>query len=252
MAHKRRARSHTKNGNSHHKVKNNHVIDFPDLPRRPSKRYTCLCLRCNGKLVSFLTKKAHQIIMDRIKNHHISTQSEIHTQSPAISDLPSTTEYDAASGSLSDTSDFVDQESYKRKKHFQSGYQPPDILGTKILSNGFDSDISTISEYGESQYVDNVEMFAAPTPASNNVMELQPITKTFAWIILWILKFQQRYHISDIAIDVLIKFIHLLLLNGDSTLYKDFPTSLYTAKSQLHIPKSKLEYTVWLARNVIN
>src|SRR4051812_38973156 len=185
MGCKRNARRQTKNGKAYNKHQSNQAIDFPELPRRPSKRYSCLCLQCNGKLVSFLTKKAHQIIMDRINNHHVSTQSEIHTESISKPDQTLTAENSAASDSLSDTSDFVDQTSYKRKKHFWSGYQPPDILATKILSNALDSDISSDTEYDKTQEFDYVEMFAAPTPAPDNLMALLPITKTFAWIILW-------------------------------------------------------------------
>ena len=122
--------------------------------------------------------------MDRINNHHISIQSEIHTESISNSDQTLTAENSDVFNSLSNTSDFVDQASYKCKKHFWSGYQPPNILPTQILSNALDDNISSDTEYDETQEFDYIKMFAAPTPAPDNLMALLPITKTFAWIIL--------------------------------------------------------------------
>ena len=118
--------------------------------------------------------------MDRINNHHISTQSEIHTQSPVKLNLLLITEYRAASDSLSDTSDFVAQESYKHKKHFQSDYQLPNIPTTKILSNAWNIDISTESNYDKLQEVDYIDMFVTPIPVFNISIVLQSITQTFA------------------------------------------------------------------------
>jgi len=55
------------------------------------------------------------------------------------------------------------------------------------------------------------------------------------WIILWIMKYQQRFNISDIGIEALIKFLRYILIHFKINEADNFPTSMFTAKSSLGI-----------------
>ena len=59
-------------------------------------------------------------------------------------------------------------------------------------------------------------------------------------IILWAFKFQQRYRLSDVAHEALIKFLHILLIRINKSQFEGFPTSLYKAKKLLGIFQPKM------------
>jgi hypothetical protein len=61
-------------------------------------------------------------------------------------------------------------------------------------------------------------------------------------IILWAFKFQQRFRLPDIALEALIKFLHIVLTRLNKSLFKNFPASLYLAKKMLNVfqPKTQL------------
>ncbi|GET51193.1 uncharacterized protein LOC114575354 [Rhizophagus irregularis DAOM 181602=DAOM 197198] len=63
-------------------------------------------------------------------------------------------------------------------------------------------------------------------------------------IILWVFKFQQRFRLPDIALEVLIKFLHIVLTRLDKSQFKNFPASLYLAKKMLNIFQPKMQLAV--------
>ncbi|UZN99573.1 uncharacterized protein OCT59_000840 [Rhizophagus irregularis] len=58
-----------------------------------------------------------------------------------------------------------------------------------------------------------------------------------SWILLWIFKYQARFRVPDVAIESLIKFFRMVLLDTDRTRFKNFPTSFYMTKKLLGINK---------------
>src|SRR5207245_11763246 len=56
------------------------------------------------------------------------------------------------------------------------------------------------------------------------------IDQGFAWIVYWILKYQERYRLSDVATNSLIKFIRYLLISHGKNTYSTFSTSLYMTR----------------------
>src|SRR2546422_718484 len=48
---------------------------------------------------------------------------------------------------------------------------------------------------------------------------------TNSWILVWILKYQSRFCLSDVAIDSLIKFLRMVLLDANRSQFENFPTS---------------------------
>jgi tnp2 family transposase len=65
-----------------------------------------------------------------------------------------------------------------------------------------------------------------------------------SWILLWILKYQARFRLSDVAIDSLIKFFRIVLLDANHERFKDFPTSSYMMRKLLEIGKQSKKYAV--------
>ncbi|GES75867.1 hypothetical protein GLOIN_2v1792112 [Rhizophagus clarus] len=72
--------------------------------------------------------------------------------------------------------------------------------------------------------------------------ESQYSCEGFHWIVLWILLYQERYKLSDVATDSLVKFLRYLLVFLDSTMYNSFPTSLYIACKKLGICAHIIKY----------
>ncbi|CAB4375938.1 unnamed protein product [Rhizophagus irregularis] len=68
------------------------------------------------------------------------------------------------------------------------------------------------------------------------------INQGFAWIVIWILKYQERYRLPDTATDSLIKFIRYMLILQNKTAYSEFPTSLYMARKLFGINDQAIKY----------
>ncbi|CAG8849128.1 8715_t:CDS:1, partial [Racocetra persica] len=56
------------------------------------------------------------------------------------------------------------------------------------------------------------------------------LDNSFGWILIWILRYQQRYRLPDTATESLVKFIHYLLTYLDQDQFKNFSKSLYLAR----------------------
>ena len=84
--------------------------------------------------------------------------------------------------------------------------------------------------------------------ASTNFEDREPslpninIDDNYTWIILWILRYQQRFKLSNVAIDSLFNFLKLFLLTIDENKFLSFPSSLYLAKKSLGISMNIIKY----------
>ena len=63
-------------------------------------------------------------------------------------------------------------------------------------------------------------------------------------IIIWVFKFQQKFKISDTALEALIKFLRIILTRFNKQQFEEFPTSLYKAKKLLKIFQPKMQLAV--------
>ena len=57
------------------------------------------------------------------------------------------------------------------------------------------------------------------------------------WILFWIFKYQERFRLSDVAINSLIGFFSLVLKDINTTQFKEFPSTAYMARKLLDITK---------------
>jgi hypothetical protein len=108
--------------------------------------------------------------------------------------------------------------------------------------NEYSDDESTNSE--DSRDDDDEEVNFASTEFDEDEANLPCINidYNYAWIILWVLQYQQQYKLSNISIDSLFKFLRFLLLMIDKNKFLSFPTSLYMAKKVLGIRTNIVKY----------
>ncbi|CAB5351790.1 unnamed protein product [Rhizophagus irregularis] len=89
------------------------------------------------------------------------------------------------------------------------------------------------------------EFFSSPEIGNDEVFVMESLNDSIETeIILWVFKFQQRFRLPDIALEVLIKFLHIVLTRLDKSQFKNFPASLYLAKKMLNIFQPKMQLAV--------
>ena len=62
---------------------------------------------------------------------------------------------------------------------------------------------------------------------------------------MWVFKFQQRFKFSDTALEVLIKFLRIILTRFNKQQFEEFPILLYKAKKLLKIFQPKMQLAVY-------
>ena len=98
-------------------------------------------------------------------------------------------------------------------------------------NSDFDSD-----EEEESDDYEKIN-FASPDFDSDEPKIPPYNNSTYTWVVLWILQYQQRYKLSNVATDSLFKFLSSFLLTLNASMFSSFPSTLYMAKKKLGIPK---------------
>ncbi|GET58091.1 uncharacterized protein LOC107327733 [Rhizophagus irregularis DAOM 181602=DAOM 197198] len=89
------------------------------------------------------------------------------------------------------------------------------------------------------------EFFASPEFDNNEVFVMESLSDSInTEIIIWLFKFQQRFRLPDVALEALIKFLHIVLTRLNKSQFKNFPASLYLAKKMLNIFQPKMQLTV--------
>ncbi|GBC48665.1 hypothetical protein GLOIN_2v1770724 [Rhizophagus irregularis DAOM 181602=DAOM 197198] len=98
-------------------------------------------------------------------------------------------------------------------------------------SNGDDesenNNSETFEDYSCPSFKPYQDPDVTPTPTSDD--------NKFLWILIWIMKFQMRFNISETATESLIKFIKLLLDEIGDTAFENFPVTLYKARNIFNI-----------------
>src|SRR5438067_12701923 len=72
-----------------------------------------------------------------------------------------------------------------------------------------------------------------------------------SWILLWILKYQARFRLPDVAINSLIKFFQIVLSDADNEIFKNFPTSSYMVRKILEFGIPSKRYAVYPCCNTL-
>jgi hypothetical protein len=215
---------------------------------KPKKKYlyACHCLRCKGTKVDSRTQESHtkETSLWKSKDSRKNQENTIvarKQKNPSIpSDVPS-----VPSSSLN-----LDRDSHHE---ISLSHVPSDDLDFDndngdddgdednfFDDNNFDKD-DNFDEEDENKDDTNHEedFFASPEILdgdSDEVFVTESLNDSIdSEIIIWVFKYQQRFKLSDIALEALIKFLHIILIRSNKLQFEKFPTSLYKAKKLLKI-----------------
>src|SRR6266480_752114 len=148
-----------------------------------------------------------------------------------------------------------------KRKRYHKFRQPepiPDGENLDDVNNGsgseedFDNDDESYTEDDDCGFSEDdvpIEQFTAPDfddfdIESDDEYPDSNLKSDDLWILLWILKYQARFHLPDVAIDSLIKFFWIVLLDANHERFKNFPTSSYMMRKLLEIGKQSKTYAV--------
>ena len=84
----------------------------------------------------------------------------------------------------------------------------------------------------ESDNEDTILDYSAPDIENSDeeiFEDIENLDQNFSWILIWILRYQQRYKLGDTATESLVKFIYFLLTDLNQNKFKNFLPSLYLA-----------------------
>lgn len=127
-----------------------------------------------------------------------------------------------------------------------------------VIEQNISDDDGDNNDYDENDQNDNNLNFVEENPnehssSSFDVPETEDLydgpevpiidfNENFNWIVLWILLYQERYKLSDVTTDSLVKFLRYLLILLDANTFDSFPTSLYMARKTLGICAHIIKY----------
>ena len=116
--------------------------------------------------------------------------------------------------------------------------------------DNFDKENDNFDEENKNEYNINWEkedLFVSPEIDDDNdeVFVMESLNDAIdSEIIIWVFKFQQRFKLSDIALEALIKYLRTVLIRFNKQQFEEFPTSLYKAKKLLKIFQPKMQLAV--------
>ncbi|CAB4386121.1 unnamed protein product [Rhizophagus irregularis] len=105
-------------------------------------------------------------------------------------------------------------------------------------STSSSENLSTFLRKGENEADYSPPNYDFPNNINENLQNIDD------WIIVFVLRYQTRFRLADTAIDTLIKFIKHILTNFNYDRFKDFPTSLYTARKKLGLKHQFVKFSV--------
>jgi len=226
-------------------------------PPRTRKHQPCYCQACKGKLTDPRTKATHTeeiIIPQRETTINFSEAPEI----PFNDLMPPDPENDINDneGPQEEIHSFlVKRTPIAFQKNRTSKTSLPEVVDE--LFSDDDRDGASDEEDYERNFRDNTleylsdddleedqVNFDAPEIEleENNSRHAGGLENTFSWIIIWILKYQERFRLSNVATNALFQFLHYVLINIDETKFATFPTSLYMAQKDLGICVHLVKY----------
>ncbi|GBB87947.1 hypothetical protein RclHR1_14440006 [Rhizophagus clarus] len=182
----------------------------------------CDCKKCDGKQVEERTKKSHMELEQRLT----------YSVSSFVPSLPENKFNNQAHTALKiDHHSLIAERLSSSKKRTEQG-----LIDDDMFLNDHETP---------------VEQFVAP----ENDLEFKYLNTnvnfTDSWILIWIFKYQARFHLSDVAIDSLIKFFWQTLMDTDQIRFKDFPFSLHSASNLLQIDNQSKTYAVCPSCNTL-
>lgn len=247
----------------------------PKRDQDKSKKVPCHCNKCKGNMVDWRTKKSHNLkksitrgVIEDIQNielNQVSSDDGLNQDAPV--DLSNDSmEIESDISDHRETDRVIDEENYSflpkksskaKQKHIGGGHAknvsyPIVIIEQSITDDDtnsadeeeYDQDDDGFDSTEEIPNESSFSRFDAPGNVYNDDEEVPIVdfSEGFHWIVLWTLLFQERYRLSDVAAESLIKFIRYLLIHLDPNTYNSFPTSLYMARKKLGVCAHIIKY----------
>src|SRR5271170_3860706 len=118
---------------------------------------------------------------------------------------------------------------------------------TLIYSNSDNENEPDDNEDAESnesfEFDDIYEDYSAPAFELSSHYDIFKDSR-FMWILLWIMNFRMKFNLSDIATEVLIKFMKLVLIKISDNKFETFCESLYTIKNFLELSNQFVNFVI--------
>lgn len=246
---------------------------------KPKKRYLyqCCCIRCNGAEVDFRTQENHTkdkslwksedirknqedtIIMRKQKKSIIiqdvnPIKKRKRTSSPNPDSFQQNSDFDSFNESQPNNNENIHTLFSSSSSSLKSSYfHVPALNENKDNDEYIDQNEEEEDKndedggYGNDndEDIDIEDLFASPEVDSDEIFVMESLNDSMVTeIILWAFKFQQRFRLSDTALEALIKFLHVILTCLNKSQSKNFPPSLYIAKKMLNIFQPKMQLAV--------
>ena len=260
-------------------MSNFRAVANSDLTTRTRTKVYCYCKICNGKLVDPRTKKSHEL---KYNNSYTNNNSGNNYQEAGnnLMECEPLPEINVPLSNITGQSPEVIEPLSERTYSFLTKKLPihesekSDLVLENLLPNNEDNDgdgdgdgdgdesFEDVSEDSDSEDFENdngdndtedfeddddEEVNFASTDFEDGEPSLPNINvdDNYTWIILWILRYQQRYKLPNVAIDSLFKFLKFFLLTIDGNKFLSFPSSLYMAKKTLGISTNIIKYAAY-------
>ena len=221
----------------------------------------CYCKKCNGKFVDTRTRQKHEeeerrfqasISMKKGKESAIHASDSSH-QDDSIDDSSQISYNDDIEMADRDSSDeeFLTQKplgikrNRRRYDRFQQNYENTMAIldeETEHRISSSDDDESPIDDAldpDEESFLDDYAMPIEPfaSPSFYNLDQEADTNINDSWILLWIFKYQERFRLSDVAVNSLIGFFSIVLKDINTKRFENFPSTAYMARKLLDIKK---------------
>jgi len=227
----------------------------------------CYCKKCNGKLVDTRTRQKHEIEENQLqtsissmkKNKEKETSLSTHALESRNSSKSSSDDYYQLPYNEDITiidrdNDQSDEEFFikksadvrKKRKRYDQFHKTDNTIiipieDTEQWSESSDEEGSQTSGDEldfDKLILDDDELFAAPGSNLNFDPDKEKnIDINDPWILIWIFKYQERFKLSNVAINSLIGFFSLVLKNINTNRFKDFLSTVFMARKVLAIRK---------------
>ena len=217
----------------------------------------CYCTKCDGKLVESRTFRKHaeeekklQTAISATKGKEKAIDSPTHV---------SEHEYDSLSDSagssqiMHDDDDYHSDEEFflkpvgKRRRRYdrfqKTSIKTLPILDEETIRSDSSDEEDSFDETSDSD--DDENPFSAPESSYDSDQDVPTNMQTDClWILIWIFKYQERFKLSDVAINSLIGFFSLVLKDADANRFNGFPSTAYMARKSLEIKKKSKNFAV--------
>ena len=246
---------------------------------KPKKKYlyVCHCVLCNGAEVDLHTQEKHvkeeglwkskdskkhqenAIAARKRKNKPLDAKPAAETNIPKKIKRVSYHDGPSPNPDLPDNNPPTYQSSSSTSSRFRIPYNTFDDLFNVEDENNNDNDYyfnddnfekdDYFDEDEENKDEDNIELennfFTPPEIDNDEIFIMEGLNDSIdSKIIIWVFKFQQRFQVSDTALEALIKFLRVILMRFNESIFKDFPSSLYKVQKRLKIFQPKMQFAM--------